>query len=411
MAGEFKAPRGTADVLPDGAEGHRLVGRAFEAATEAAGFGWIETPIFEETALFERGVGRSTDIVRKEMFTFEDKGERSLTLRPEGTAPICRAYVEHGMSRLPQPVRLAYSGPFFRHERPQAGRYREFHQAGVEVIGSASPLADAEVIALLDAFLSELEVPGLELRLGSLGSLATRQGYLEELTGYLRSREDELSDDVRDRIETNPLRAFDSDDEGTSKVMEEAPLLLDRLDPADREHFDEVRALLDAAGVSYEVDPTLVRGLDYYTRTVFSVTCDRLGAQSEVGGGGRYDGLVAQLGGPESPAVGWAVGVERILLALGYEGSAAGIDLFIAWVGESPVSRVPGLARELRAGGLTVGFDLGDRNLKGQLKQADRAGAAWVLILAEDGTAELKQMESGEQRPVEPAEVPALIRG
>ena len=411
VAGEFKAPRGTSDILPEGSEGHLAVDRAFQTVARAAGFGLIETPIFEDTALFERGVGRSTDIVRKEMFTFEDKGGRSLTLRPEGTAPICRAYVEHGMSRLPQPVRLAYSGPFFRHERPQAGRYREFHQIGVEVIGSASPLADAEVITLLDSLFSELGVPDLELRIGSLGSPASREGYLKELTSYLESRADELSSEVRDRIGTNPLRAFDADDEGTSKVMKEAPLLLDHLDPADLEHFGQVKELLDAAGVAYLVDPTLVRGLDYYTRTVFSFTCDRLGAQSEVGGGGRYDGLVGRLGGPESPAVGWAAGVERILLALGYEGAPACPDLFIAWAGESLLTGVPALAREMRTHGLAVGFDLGGRNLKGQLKQADRAGAKWVLILAEDGTSELKQMESGEQRPVKPSEVPSLILG
>ena len=411
MAGEFKAPRGTSDLLPGPSEGHRLVGAAFERLIRGAGFGLIETPVFEDTALFERGVGRSTDIVRKEMFTFEDKGGRSLTLRPEGTAPICRAYVEHGMSRLPQPVRLAYSGPFFRHERPQAGRYREFHQVGIEVIGSASPLADAEAISLLDDLFTELEVPGLELRIGSLGTQGTREGYLTELREYLGSRADELSGEVRERIDTNPLRAFDSDDEGTAKVMEGAPLLLDHLDPEDLEHFEQVKGLLDAAGVAYRVDPTLVRGLDYYTRTVFSFTCDRLGAQSEIGGGGRYDGLVAQLGGPDSPAVGWAAGVERILLALDRELESPGLDLFIAWSTDELAGGVPGLARELRAGGLTVGFDLAGRNLKGQLKQADRAGADWTLILTEDGTAELKQMETGEQRAVEPSEVPALILG
>ena len=411
MAGEFKAPRGTLDLLPGASQGHRRVVDAFERIAGRAGFGLIETPIFEETDLFERGVGRSTDIVRKEMFTFEDKGGRSLTLRPEGTAPVCRAYVEYGMSRLPQPVRLAYTGPFFRHERPQAGRYREFHQAGVEVIGSASPLADAEVISLLDALLSELEVPDVVLRLGSLGSQATRREYLSGLTAYLESRSGELSEDVLDRIDTNPLRAFDSDHEGTARVMEDAPLLIDHLDSADLQHFEEVKALLDSAGVGYVVDPTLVRGLDYYTRTVFSFTCDRLGAQSEIGGGGRYDDLVAQLGGPDTPAVGWAAGVERILLALEHQPDDPGLDLFITWIGEDGAVQVPGLARRMRADGLGVGFDLGGRNLKGQLKQADRAGARWTLILAEDGTAELKEMASGEQRPVELAEVPSLILG
>lgn len=409
MAGEFQAPRGTADLLPVSEEAHRFVVETFRKITGRAGFRSIETPAFEDTALFQRGVGDSTDIVRKEMFTFEDKGGRSLTLRPEGTAPICRAYIEHGMSRLPQPVKLAYEGSFFRHERPQAGRFRQFHQVGVEVIGADSPLADAEVICLLDSFLAQLGVPDLELHLGSLGSPEARREYLSELTSYLASRESELSEEVRDRIASNPLRAFDSDDEGTARVMEEAPLLLDRLDGEDREHFERVRELLDEAGVGYTVDPTLVRGLDYYGRTVFSFTCDRLGAQSEVGGGGRYDGLITRLGGPDSPAIGWAAGVERILLALDREGEAAGLDLFLAWTEAAVAGRIPGLARELRGEGLSVGFDLGDRNLKGQLKQADRAGARWTAILAADGSVELKEMETGEQRTADLGKLASIV--
>lgn len=411
MAAEFKVPRGTFDVLPQTSPGHDLVVGTFRRIVGAAGFGEIETPAFEETALFERGVGRSTDIVRKEMFTFEDKGGRSLTLRPEGTAPICRAYIEHGMSKLPQPVRLAYSGPFFRHERPQAGRYRQFHQVGVEIIGTASPLADAEAISLLDSVFRELGVPGLELRLGSLGSPEARESYIAELSTFLKSRASELSDEVRERIESNPLRAFDSDDEGTAKVMEDAPLLLDRLDGEDREHFERVCSLLEASGIDYVIDPRLVRGLDYYGRTVFSFDCDRLGAQSEVGGGGRYDGLVAQLGGPESPAVGWAAGVERILLALDHDDRPSELDLYIAWSEPHLVEEAPALARRLRADGLSVSLDLAERNLKGQLKQADRAGARWTLILSGDGGAQLKEMATGEQRAVEPGEVPAIIAG
>ena len=409
MAGEFQAPRGTADLLPENEEAHRFVVDAFREITVRAGFRSIETPAFEDTALFQRGVGDSTDIVRKEMFTFEDKGGRSLTLRPEGTAPICRAWIEHGMNKLPQPVKLAYEGSFFRHERPQAGRYRQFHQVGIEVIGSGSPLADAEAICLLDAFLAELEVPDLELHLGSLGSPEARQEYLTELASYLASRESELSEEVRDRVGSNPLRAFDSDDEGTSRVMEEAPLLLDRLDGEDREHFERVRELLDAAGVGYTVDPTLVRGLDYYGRTVFAFTCDRLGAQSEIGGGGRYDGLIARLGGPDTPAIGWAAGVERILLALDREGEPPGLDLFLAWTEESVAGRIPGLARELRGKGISVSFDLADRNLKGQLKQADRAGARWTAILAADDSVELKEMETGDQRAADLTDLASIV--
>src|SRR6186997_825235 len=326
MATKFQAPRGTFDVLPEQARSRRRLEAAAAEIFARAGYESIATPVFEGTDLFERGVGRSTDIVRKEMFTFEDKGGRSLTLRPEGTASICRAYLEHGMQKLAQPVKLSYLGPFFRHERPQAGRYRQFHQLGAECIGTDSPLADAEVITLLADLLEELGVPGVELRLGSLGSFEARRAYLEELKAHLRAHEGELSGDVRERIDINPLRAFDADDEGTQGVMASAPTIVERLEGEDAEHFAEVRGLLDAAGISYVVDPTLVRGLDYYTRTIFSFVCDALGAQSEVGGGGRYDGLIEQLGGPATPAVGFAAGIERILLALDEEVPAAGRD-------------------------------------------------------------------------------------
>lgn len=375
-----------------------------------AGYGWMNTPSFEDTALFERGVGKSTDIVRKEMFTFEDKGGRSLTLRPEGTAPICRAYVEHGMHKLAQPVKLAYSGPFFRHERPQAGRYRQFHQIGVEAIGSDSPLADTEVITLLWDLIETLGVPGVELKLGSLGSVDARREYLKELQAHLRARSGELSEDVSERIEINPLRAFDSDHPGTRAVMADAPQLLDHLDSADAEHFEQVKELLGAASVSFTVDPTLVRGLDYYTRTIFSFVCDRLGAQSEIGGGGRYDGLIGQLGGPDTPAIGWAAGVERILLALDEEAEAPARDLFIALAGEGQEERAVALAGELRRAGISVEMDLAGRSIKGQLKQADRIGALRTLILEEDGSATLREMKTGQQQQVEPSDLPELIR-
>jgi histidyl-tRNA synthetase len=336
------------------------------------------------------------------MFTFEDKGGRSVTLRPEGTAPICRAYLEHGMQKLAQPVKLFYFGPFFRHERPQAGRYRQFHQVGAEAIGSDSPLADAESVTLLADLLAELGVPGVELRLGSLGSPEARRAYLEELKAYLHANEAELSKEVRERIDINPLRAFDSDDEGTRSVIEGAPTIVERLEGEDASHFEEVRALLDAAGVEYTIDPTLVRGLDYYTRTIFSFVCAELGAQSEVGGGGRYDGLIEQLGGPPTPAVGWAAGIERILLALGEEPEAAGRDAFIAVSEDDQRRRALTLAGELRRAGLSVEVDLAGRGLKGQLKHADRLGARRVLILESGGAAQLRDMESGEQRPVDP---------
>jgi histidyl-tRNA synthetase len=411
MASKYQAPRGTFDILPEQA---RARGRLEVAAAEIfsrAGYEPIATPTFEDTSLFERGVGQSTDIVRKEMFTFEDKGGRSLTLRPEGTASICRAYLEHGMQKQAQPVKLFYLGPFFRHERPQAGRYRQFHQFGIECIGTDSPLADAEVIMLLSDLLGELGVPGVELRLGSLGSFEARRAYLEDLKAHLHAHEGELSKDVRERIDLNPLRAFDSDDEGTRGVMASAPTIVEQLEGEDAEHFAEVRSLLDAAGVSYAVDPNLVRGLDYYTRTIFSFVCDQLGAQSEIGGGGRYDGLIEQLGGAPTPAVGFAAGIERILLALDEEVPPAGRDAFVAIADEGQRARAMALVVELRRAGLSAEADLAARGLKGQLKHANRIGARRVLILEADGSAQLRDMESGEQRPADPGKLVDEMRG
>ncbi|HEV7563791.1 MAG TPA: histidine--tRNA ligase [Solirubrobacterales bacterium] len=401
MASKFQAPRGTFDVLPEQAHARARVEATAAGILARAGYEPIATPSFEHTDLFERGVGRSTDIVRKEMFTFEDKGERSLTLRPEGTAPICRAYLEHGMHKLAQPVKLSYVGPFFRHERPQAGRYRQFHQIGLECIGAESPLADAEAIMLLSDMLAELGVPGVELRLGSLGSLESRRAYLEELKAHLHAHEGELSADVRERIDVNPLRAFDSDDAGTQGVMASAPTIVEGLAGEDAEHFAEVRELLDAAGISYAIDPALVRGLDYYTRTIFSFVCDALGAQSEIGGGGRYDGLIEQLGGPATPAVGWAVGIERILLALDEGAERPGRDAFVAIADPGQRQRAMALVTELRHAGMAAEIDLAGRGLKGQLKHADRIGARRVLILEADGSAQLREMQSGEQREVD----------
>jgi histidyl-tRNA synthetase len=403
MASKYQAPRGTFDVLPEQARARAPLERAAAAIFARAGYEQMATPSFEDTDLFVRGVGRSTDIVTKEMFTFEDKGGRSLTLRPEGTAPICRAYLEHGMHKLAQPVKLWYAGPFFRHERPQAGRHRQFHQLGIECIGTDSPLADAEAIMLLSELFGELGVPRVQLRLGSLGSLEARREYLEELKAHLRAHEGELSKEVRERIDINPLRAFDADDEGTRTVMATAPTIVDRLEGEDAEHFAEVRALLDAAGVAYEIDPTLVRGLDYYTRTIFSFVCDALGAQSEVGGGGRYDGLIEQLGGPPTPAVGWAAGMERILLALDEEEELAERDAFVAIADEGQRRRAMALTTELRRAGLSAEVDLAGRGLKGQLKHADRIGARRVLILEADGSAQLRDMRNGEQRAVDTA--------
>jgi histidyl-tRNA synthetase len=381
VAERLQAPRGTFDVL--GRE--RLVLRhACEDLLGRAGYGYVETPAFEATELFARGVGETTDIVQKEMFTFEDQGGRSLTLRPEGTAPVCRAYVEHGMHKRPQPVKLWYWGPFFRYEAPQAGRYRQFNQVGVEALGSAEASVDAEVIVLLADLLEAAGVRDVRLRLSSIGTPETRRAYSGELRDHLRKREDELSDDVRSRIDANPLRAFDSDHPGTQAVVADAPRLIDRLDGDDAAHLAEVRELLDAAGVEYEVDGTLVRGLDYYTRTVFEFTSDALGAQSGVGGGGRYDLLVEQLGGPPTPGIGWAAGIERILLA---SEAPAADPAPLVYVAHTDATRKEAfqIARDVYRSGVSVELEQAGRSMKGQLKHANRIGADVIVVVDDEG--------------------------
>jgi histidyl-tRNA synthetase len=405
---KLQAPRGTQDVLPpDGRRRLRILQIADDVLSRA-GYEPMETPVFEDTEVFARGVGESTDIVQKEMFTFEDKGGRSLTLRPEATAGICRAYVEHGMHKRPQPVKVWHAGPFFRHEAPQAGRYRQFTQIDAEAIGSDDPSLDAELILLLAEIFERAGTGPARLRLSSLGTPETRADYLEELTGFLRAREGELSDEVRARLGQNPLRAFDADHPGTQAVMAEAPLLIDRISPDDAEHFTEVRSLLDAAGIEYEIDATLVRGLDYYTRTVFEFESERLGAQAALGGGGRYDGLVEKLGGPPTPGVGFAAGVERMLLAAGDELLERPSTVFIAYAVPDAAKGFV-LARELRAQGYRVESEQAGRSLKGQLKQADRVGAFATVILGD--SIEVKNMQTGSQEAVEGVpEVLELVR-
>jgi histidyl-tRNA synthetase len=391
----LQAPRGTFDVLPD--EGRRRLHLQRDAAAVLgrAGYEPFETPIFEDTELFARGVGEATDIVQKEMFTFEDKAGRSLTLRPEATAAVCRAYVEHGMHKLPQPVKLWTWGPFFRHEAPQAGRYRQFTQLDAEALGSDDPSLDAELILLLAEVIERAGAGPVRLRLSSLGTAETRAVYLRELADYLRGREGELSPEVRERLDQNPLRAFDADHAGTRAVMTEAPRLLDRLEADDAEHFAEVRALLDAAGMPYEVDSTLVRGIDYYTRTVFEFESERLGAQAALGGGGRYDRLVEELGGPSTPGVGWAAGIERILLASSAEPESEA-RVYVALAKPDLVATAFELARRLRDEGIRVEIEQAGRSLRGQLRQADRVGARTTVILGD--SMDVKDMESGEQR-------------
>lgn len=433
--GTLKAPRGTFDVIGEGAAARMALEQRARAILEGAGYERIETPAFEPTELFARGVGESTDIVQKEMYTFTDGSGRSLTLRPEGTAPVCRAYVEHGMHKRPAPVKLWYMGSFFRYERAQAGRYRQFWQIGAEALGSEDPAVDAESILLLGALLQETGVREARLRISSLGSPDSRAEYRERLQSHLREHEHHLSDEVRERIELNPLRAFDSTHEGTLRVMEGAPRLIEHLGPGDADHFAAVCELLDAAGVTYEIDSTLVRGLDYYTRTVFEFTSEALGAQSGVGGGGRYDGLVAQLGGPPTPGMGWAAGIERMLLAAGAGPAAsAAMDLYVgvqsggegaglqAGPGPGSPSAKPGspaqarkaafgVLAEARSAGLAAQMEMAGRSAKGQRKQADRLGARYLAIVGPDQTT-LRDMQSGEEQAIATdAVVHAALRG
>ena len=424
MTARIQAPRGTFDVLPEQATARAALEHRAREILEAAGYERIETPTFEATELFARGVGASTDIVQKEMYSFT-VGERSYTLRPEGTAPICRAYVEHGMHKLPQPVKLWYLSSFYRHERAQAGRYRQFWQVGAEALGSEDPAVDAESIVLLHTLLDELGTRDLRLRLASLGDPEGRAAYRAQLQDYLRAHAGRLSDEVRERIELNPLRAFDADDPSTREVMAGAPRLLDYLNPADAAHFAEVRALLDAAEIGYEVDPTLVRGLDYYTRTVFEFTSDALGAQSGVGGGGRYDRLVEELGGPPTPGFGFAAGVERILMSAGPLPAAPAppVDVYVA-VGEpssgeagdhdaSRVARVAAftIVRDARLAGCSAQLELAGRGRKAQAKHAARLGARYVATVGVTHTQLRDREDGGEEMLENDAVVHALLRG
>ena len=409
----IQAPRGTFDVLPADAARRAALEAHAARILEAAGYGRIETPTFEATELFSRGVGEATDIVQKEMYTFDDGGGRSLTLRPEGTAPVCRAYLEHGMHKLPQPVKLWYMSSFYRAEAPQRGRYRQFWQIGAEVIGSATPETDAELILLLAELLESFGVREPRLLLSSLGTPATRAEYREELAAFLHAHEDSLSPDVVARIDLNPLRAFDSKDPTTQATMRTAPKLLDRLAPEDAAHFQRVREMLDDAELRYELEPTLVRGLDYYARTVYEFTSEALGAaQSTVGGGGRYDGLIEQLDGPPTPASGWAAGVERILLGAPEPPTAPQpVDLYVAIATADAGRTAFHLVSEARRAGLSAQLELAGRSLKGQLKQADRLGARYVAIVGSDSEVALKEMDSGEQTDhARDAVIPIILR-
>jgi histidyl-tRNA synthetase len=398
------APKGTYDVLP--ASGFLAVRDGLLAPAATAGYSYVEPPVFEETELFVRGVGESTDVVSKEMFTFADRGGRSLTLRPEGTVGVLRAALDANLHRGGLPVKLRYAGPMFRAERPQAGRYRQFQQVGVEALGLDDPALDAEVVALAWQAYADLGLRQVRVLLTSLGDAHCRPQYRATLAAFLQGLD--LDDDTRRRAEVNPLRVLDDKRPEVQAQLVSAPLMVGALCEGCRLHLREVEGHLEALGVPYEPAPRLVRGLDYYMRTTFEFVHGGLGAQSAVGGGGRYDGLSETIGGPPLPGIGWALGVERTLLALAAEGvqlpPAGGVDVFFVPLGAGAKARSVAFAGELRRSGVPADLAYGDRGMKGAMKAADRSGARFAVVLGdrdlEAGVAQLKDLRSTEQAAV-----------
>jgi histidyl-tRNA synthetase len=399
----FQAPKGVPDYFPPDSAQFVAVRDGLLGAARRAGYSDIELPIFEDTALFARGVGESTDVVAKEMYTFTDRGDRSVTLRPEGTACVVRAVIEHGLDRGALPVKLCYAGPFFRYERPQAGRYRQLQQVGVEAIGVDDPALDAEVIAVADAGFRSLGLDGFRLEITSLGDDSCRPQYRELLQDFLFQLD--LDEETRRRAQINPLRVLDDKRPEVRAMTADAPVLLDHLSDAAKQHFDTVLSHLDALGVPYVINPRMVRGLDYYTKTTFEFVHDGLGAQSGIGGGGRYDGLMRQLGGQDLSGIGFGLGVDRTLLALRAEGKSVGetarCDVFGVPLSEPAKLQLAVLAGQLRAAGVRVDLAYGDRGLKGAMRAADRSGARVALVAGdrdiEAGTIGVKDLGTGEQ--------------
>jgi histidyl-tRNA synthetase len=410
----YSGPKGTYDVFPGGREPHERPELWGFVEGQARGFfrrynySEVRTPVFEEAQLFVRSVGEASDIVRKEMFVFEDKGGRELALRPEGTAGVVRSYVEHGLHKRAQPLKLFYVGPMFRYEQQQKGRYRQHTQIGVEVLGSADPLVDVEVISLLYGLHQAVGVRDEVVYLNNLGDMETRRAYIPELRAFLQKHRNELDPDSVARLETNPLRTFDSKDENTQALLAEAPTIGDFLSAEASTHLAAVNEGLEALGIPYEVDERLVRGLDYYTLTVFEAKSRALGAQDTVGAGGRYNGLVSELGGPDLAGIGFGSGIERILLAAASHEAPTSLDVFFVTLAPEARLTAVKLATALRSEGLACDLDYADRSAKGQFRQADRSGAAYAAILGEDelgrGVCTVRDMASGEEREVPAAD-------
>jgi histidyl-tRNA synthetase len=413
---DFSAPKGVPDYYPPMSRAFTAVRDTLIRAADRAGYAPIELPLFEETALFARGVGESTDVVSKEMYTFADRGGRSVTLRPEGTAGVMRAVIEHGLDRGPLPIKLVYAGAFFRYERPQAGRYRQLQQVGIEAIGSDDPALDAEVIAVADEGFREVGLSGFRLDLTSLGDSVCRPVYRELLIGFLAGLD--LDETTAQRAQLNPLRVLDDKRPEMQRLLADAPLMIDHLCGPCREHFEQVRSVLDALPVPYVLNPRMVRGLDYYTRTTFEFVHPGLGAQSGMGGGGRYDGLMAELGGQSLSGIGFGIGVDRTLIASQAEGVQIGsqsrCEVYGVPLGAAASLRLATISGELRRAGIRTDMAYGGRALKSAMKAANNSGARVALVLGDQevqtGTIMVKDLASGEQNSCAISDVVATVR-
>ena len=405
-AQKIQAPKGVSEYVPPRSAAFEFVRESLITPARLAGYQLIELPVFEDTELFTRGVGESTDVVSKEMYTFQDRGDRSITLRPEGTAGVMRAVIEHGLDRGQLPAKLWYSGQFFRAERPQAGRYRQFYQVGIEAIGLDDPAIDAEVIAIADAGFKAIGLSKYRLEITSLGDAQSRAAHRIDLVQFIAGMN--LDEATSSRAALNPLRLFDDKRPEVREAMANAPLLVDYLSDPSKSHFEQVKKYLEAVGISYTLNPRMVRGLDYYTGTTFEFVHELLGAQSGIGGGGRYDGLMAELGGQELSGIGFGLGVDRALLAAEAEGvindNSFVSDLFIIPLGDVAKEMAMKIASDLRSSGKSVEVAFGDRALKGAMKGADKSGALYVIVLGDSeissATVELKEMKTGETSSV-----------
>jgi len=413
-----EAPKGTKDIYGSYMEEWQRVEQVMRELCSDFGIKEIRIPIFEHTELYLRGVGETTDIVQKEMYTFKDKADRSITLRPEGTAGVARSFIEHGMYNNPQPTRRFYIGPMFRYENTQKGRQRQFHQFGVEMLGSYSPALDAEAISVAAELLKRLGIKDVELRINSLGCNECRQRYNTALKEYIGSNIDKLCDDCKSRFDKNPLRVLDCKEESCQRIIAEAPVVLDYLDDECKEHFETVKAILDDMGIKYTVDEKIVRGLDYYTRTVFEFVANGIGAQGTVCGGGRYDNLIAECGGQPMGCAGFAVGIERLLLMLeaqnGEFKETNEMDIYIGSIGKEGLVKSQGIAYRMRSEGIRAEGDSVGRSVKAQMKYANKIGAKYSVILGDneiaEDTANLKNMETGEQEQIKVSELVEIMK-